>query len=122
MTVFGQGCQSWYDEFSILSTLRISILLLDIETHHDRGGTPDRVNGKPPLFQKCCGNCRFHERLTHGPTHMYFRCKSIARMVHLKHSRLKDGPFFNSVMCFKLFEKTECLFWERKNERGISIG
>ena len=31
---------------SILSTLRNSKLFLDIETHHDRVDTPDRVNGK----------------------------------------------------------------------------
>lgn len=68
------------------------------------------------IFQKCCGNCKFHERLINGPKDMYFRCKSKARIVHLKRDRVKDRLFFNAVLCTKLSEKTECPFWEQKNE------
>ena len=73
------------------------------------------------VFQKTCGNCRCHENLVNGPTHMYFRCKSTARMIHLKRSRVKDGPFFNAVIRYKLFEKTECSFWGRR-KWGVNIG
>ena len=99
--------------FSILSKLRNSKLFLDIETHHDRGDTPDGVNVKSPLFMKTCGNCKYHERLIVGPVDLYFRCKSEDRMAYLKRNRVKDGVFFNAISCVKLFEETKCKFWSR---------
>lgn len=108
-----QGVRGVLCIFSILSKLRNSKLFLEVKTHHDRSDTLDGVNGEPPLFMKSCGNCEFHETLTHGPKELYFRCKSEDRMKYLKRSREKDGPFFNAVPFHKLFEETECPFWSR---------
>jgi len=69
---------------------------------------------EPPLFMKACANCESHEKLSHGPKELYFRCKSEDRMKHLKLSRQKDGPFFNAVSGCKLLEETNCRFWSRK--------
>lgn len=67
-----------------------------------------------PLFQKCCGNCKFHEKLTHGPKDLYFRCICVARSIQLFRDGAKPGAFLNAILCVKLGEKTECLFWRRK--------